>query len=73
MTWAELTIMLLFFLALIIYLVVAAASFSAAGRDYIYVIGHLTAIHLALTLLPATRSSIWVLVFGISLERAIKW
>lgn len=37
------------------------------------VIGHLNDLHMALLLLPVTRNSVWVWLFGIPFERAIKY
>lgn len=42
----------------------AKAAFLDAGRDYCFVLGDLTALHLALSLLPIVRNSIWMWIFG---------
>jgi len=60
-------------LAFALYLVVAATSYNDIGRGFYYVVGHLTAWHLALTILPISRTAPWILIFGISFERALKW
>jgi predicted ferric reductase len=49
------------------------ASLEQAGTAFNYVLGDLTALHLALALLPVSRRSIFLLTCGISFERAVKW
>jgi predicted ferric reductase len=73
MTWGEFFIASMYLASVLLYLAAAAVTFAEAERDYVFVAGQLTAIHMALTLLPTARTSFWTGIFGISFERAIKW
>ena len=48
---------------------------AAAGSTLTWpvVLGHLTAIHVTLSVLPVSRNSVWHFVFGVSFDRAVKW
>lgn len=55
---------------------VAVSSFTDydhVARSRMYVFGHLFALHLALMLLPASRSSVLLPMFGIGFDIAISW
>ena len=68
LTVGELLVLLLYTASMVSFALAAVSSLSWARM-----LGHLTAVHLTLTVLPVSRSSVWHSVFGISFERAIKW
>jgi predicted ferric reductase len=51
----------------------AFQQFDLAKRAHVNLLGDLTALHLALALLPVARTSIHLFLFGISFERAVKF
>ena len=68
LTVGELLVLAVYFASMASFALAAVSSLPWA-----VVLGHLTAVHLTLTVLPVSRSSVWHAVFGISFERAIKW
>jgi hypothetical protein len=73
MTFGDMLLLLLYFVSLILYLGVAKAGYGVAGRDFVFVVGQLAAIHMSLAMLPTSRNSLFLYVCGVPFERALKW
>jgi predicted ferric reductase len=73
MTFGELSVVLAYMISVIVMCTVGRQQLTDAARDPNLIFAHVAAFHLALTLFPVTHNSIWLPLFGISFERAIKF
>ena len=68
LTVGELFVLVAYFASMAAFVLSAVT-----GLAWAVILGHLTAVHLTLAVLPASRNSVWHALFGVSFERAIKW
>ena len=75
MGWSlgEWTLMALYFSTLAAFTVLGVKSFTDFVLEPKLLLGHLTSVHLALTLLPVTRQSLFLLIFAMPYERAVAY
>lgn len=73
LTVGEMCVVVVYIAVWIVYFSLARPAYNDIGRDMIFVIGHLTAIHLTMTLLLVPKNSIWLYAIGIPFERAIRY
>ena len=72
-SFSELTLVTLYFACLLAFVVQSYQSFESFASDPKLLLGHLTSVHLALSLLPVTRSSVFHLIFSMPYERAVAY
>ena len=72
-TVGEMLILITYFISMLIYLASSSVAFRNSQVDFVMVLGDLSAIHMGISLLPVVRNSIWLHIFGISWDRALKW
>jgi len=72
-SFGELVLVSLYVVCLIAFVVQAYDSFQSFASDPKLLLGHLTSVHLAFSLLPVTRSSVFYLIFTMPYERAIAY
>lgn len=70
----ELKIVALYFAMISLLIVKSQSEYTDVGRSWLYVFGHVTSLHYALSLLPVTKNSVFLPLFGISRNStAIAW
>ena len=72
-SFGELVLVALYFACLLWFVVQSYESFQSFAADPKLLLGHLTSVHLALSLLPVTRSSVFHLIFSMPYERAVAY
>ena len=72
-SFSELVLVTLYFVCLLAFVVQSYDSFVSFASDPKLLLGHLTSVHLALSLLPVTRSSVFYLIFSMPYERAVAY
>ncbi len=72
-SFSELVLVTLYFVCLLSFVVGSYESFRSFASDPKLLLGHLTSVHLALSLLPVTRSSVFHLIFAMPYERAVAY
>lgn len=72
-SFSELVLVSLYFVCLLVFVVQSYESFTSFASDPKLLLGHLTSVHLALSLLPVTRQSVFYLIFSMPYERAVAY
>ena len=73
LTYGEFLVIAVYLIGVIGMSVIAVAQFALMDKSAVYALAHLTAAHMAMTILPVTRNSVLLPLFAVSFERAIKW
>ena len=72
-SFGESVLVTLYVACLVAFVVQSYESFQSFASDPKLLLGHLTSVHLALSLLPVTRSSVFYLIFSMPYERAVAY
>ena len=72
-SFGELVLVTLYVASLVAFVVQSYESFRSFASDPSLLLGHLTSVHLALSMLPVTRGSVFYLIFTMPYERAVAY
>ena len=72
-SFGEWLLIVLYLVSLLSFIAIGAAAYTDYVLEPRLLLGHLTAVHLALTLLPVTREGAFLLIFAMPYERAVAY